>query len=162
QNGQGGVSALYSVDFTNGNAFVTQGRVPPGRVLGPNPFGTGQPLDSTSSTRHKTTTDFGGPGLLVTFTDTSFGASVTGRNINSLLSQANHATAKEVVDAINQNAAAFVLVQANSNGVQNLDVITPLGGGQAIDVAQPNPMVLNDGATPTTVQDLLTAINGNS
>src|SRR5262249_44206603 len=74
-----GVSALYSADWTNGNAVFTQGRVQPGRVFGGN---LANPLDLTNATRPKTSTDFNIPGLLVSFTDQTFGAGGNGRNIN--------------------------------------------------------------------------------
>jgi hypothetical protein len=245
-----GVSALYSADWTNGNAFVTQGRIQPGRVFGGNLL---NPLDLTNSTKPKTSTDFSIPGLLVTFTDQTFGSggngrninftedgnmqpgappivvadptvptdvdvtfnpngvlgtiaktfgnnnngeidftaqklgigtaanpisvqfqqvasltgnaktsvSVTGNNIKVLLNQGNHPTVQNVIDAINNTPAAFALVNAATVGQPGLDVITPQGGGIAIDAAQPNPMVLSNGQAPTTVQDLANAINGN-
>src|SRR5205823_11554541 len=46
-------------------------------------------------------------------------------------------------------------------GQPGLDVVSPQGGGISIDQAQPNPMILSNGQTPTTVQDLAAKINGD-
>jgi hypothetical protein len=173
-----GVSSLYLANWANGSTTLVQGS-PWGRLYGGDPT---SPLELTAATRATGNTNFGIPGIVVTFQSTAFGGpsriihftsdasmklgdppivNVDGANANDV----------DVVMNANEATASTTFTFGSSNGgSMQFAAVNPGAAGNAIQFTFSRPIgtqALGPGAPPkiklvgTTIQITLNATPGS-